>query len=90
MFNNEEFTLALQAKHKKHGWYVDNGCSKHMTCDEDKFLTLRKERYGLISFGNDDSVRIIGRGTFRIGNKDTKAENVLLVEDMQHNLLSVS
>jgi hypothetical protein len=72
MFNNEECTLALQAKHKKCGWYVDSGCSKHMTCDEEKFLTLRKERDGSISFANDDSSRIIGRGTVRIGNKDTK------------------
>jgi hypothetical protein len=43
-YNNEECTVALQAKQKKHGWYVDNGCSKHMTGDKDKFLTLRKEK----------------------------------------------
>jgi hypothetical protein len=61
-----------------------------MTGDEDRFLTLRKERYGSISFGNDNSARIIGRGTIKIGNKDTKAENVLLVEYMKHNILSVS
>jgi hypothetical protein len=54
-FNNEECTLSLQAKHKKLGWYVDSGYSKNMTCDEDKFPTLRKERDGSISFGNDDS-----------------------------------
>jgi hypothetical protein len=28
-YRNEEFTLSLQAKKKKRGWYVDNGCSKH-------------------------------------------------------------
>jgi hypothetical protein len=39
-YNNEEFTFALQAKQKKHGWYVDSGCSKQMTGDKDKFLTL--------------------------------------------------
>ena len=61
-----------------------------MTSDEEKFLTLRKERYGSVFFGNDDSTRIIGKGIVRIGNKDTKAENVLLVEDMKHNILSVS
>ena len=73
----------------KHGWYVDSGFSNHMKGDEDIFLTLRNERDGSISFGNDDSSRIIGRGTVRIGNKDTKEKNVLLVEDMKHNLLSV-
>jgi hypothetical protein len=89
-YSNEECTLALQAKQKKRGWYVDSGCSKHMTGDRDRFLTLRKERDGSVSFGNDDSAKIIGKGTVRIGNKNTKEENVLLVEDMKHNLLSVS
>jgi hypothetical protein len=45
-----------------------------MTGDEDMLLTLRKERDGLVSFGNDDSTRIIGKGTIRIGNKNTKEE----------------
>jgi hypothetical protein len=89
-YNNEECTLTLQDKKKKCGWYVDSGCSKHMTGDTDKFLTLRKERDGSFSFGNDYSTKIIGKGTVRIGNKNTKAENVLLVEYMKHNILSVS
>jgi hypothetical protein len=62
-YSNEECTVALQAKQKKHGWYVDSGCSKHMTGDRDKFLTLRKERNGSVSFGNDNSTKIIGEGT---------------------------
>jgi hypothetical protein len=40
-YSNEECTVSLQAKQKKHGWYVVSGCSKHMTGDRDKFLTLR-------------------------------------------------
>jgi hypothetical protein len=72
-YSNEECTLSLQAKQKKRGWYVDNGCSKHMTGDKDMFLTLRKERDGSVSFRNDDSAKIIGKGTVRIGNKNTKA-----------------
>jgi hypothetical protein len=62
-YNNEECTVALQAKQKKHGWYVDSGCSKHMTGDKDKFLTLQKEKNGPVSFGNDNSSKIIGEGT---------------------------
>jgi hypothetical protein len=61
-----------------------------MKGDKDTFLTLKKERDGSISFGNDDSAKIIGRGIVRLGNKNAKEENVLLVEDMKHNLLSVS
>jgi hypothetical protein len=41
-YSNEECTVALQDKQKKHSWYVDSGCSKHMTGDKNKFITLRK------------------------------------------------
>jgi hypothetical protein len=61
-----------------------------MTGDRDRFLTLIKERDGSVSFGNDDSTKIIGKVIVRIRNKNTKAENVLLVEDMKHNILSVN
>ena len=41
-YNNEECTVALQYKQKKHCFYFDSGCSKHMAGDKDKFLTLLK------------------------------------------------
>jgi hypothetical protein len=44
-----------------------------MTGYRDRFFTLRKERDGSVSFRNDDSAKIIGKGTIRIGNKNTKA-----------------
>jgi hypothetical protein len=56
--------------------YVDSGSSKHMACDRDRFLTLIKERDGSISFGNDDSTKIIRKGTVIIENKNTKEEMV--------------
>jgi hypothetical protein len=60
-YSNEECSISLQAKQKKCGWYVDSGCSKHMTGYRDKFVTLQKERDGLVSFENDDSSKIIGK-----------------------------
>jgi hypothetical protein len=89
-FNTEECSLALQAQHKKHGWYVYSGCSKHMIGDKDKFMTLKKERDGSVSFVNENSTRIIGKRTIKLGSKDATTENVLLVEYMKHNLPSVS
>jgi hypothetical protein len=61
-----------------------------MIGDKDRFVTLKKERDGLVSFGNDNSTKIIGKGTVKLGSKDAMEENVLLVENMKHNLLSVS
>jgi hypothetical protein len=57
-----------------------------MIGDRYRFITLRKERDVSVSFGNDNSTKIIGKGTIIIGNKNTKGENVLLVEDMKHNI----
>ena len=41
-----------------------------MTGDKDSFLTLKKERDGSISFGNENSSKIIGKGTFNLGSND--------------------
>jgi hypothetical protein len=88
--NVEECSISLQAQSRRSDWYVDSGCSKHMTGDKNIFITLKKERDGSVSFGNDNSTKIIGKGTVKLGSKDAKAENVLLVENMKHNMLSVS
>jgi hypothetical protein len=61
-----------------------------MTGDEDRFITLEKEIDGSVSFGNDNSAKIIGKCIVNLGSKDAMAENVLLVENMNHNLLSVT
>ena len=55
-YSNEECTLTLQAKKKKHSWYVDNGCSKHMIGDRDRFLTLRMERKMKVGYGTEEWV----------------------------------
>jgi hypothetical protein len=61
-----------------------------MIGDKNRFISLKKERDGSVSFGNENSTIIIGKGTIKLGSKDAKAENVLLVENMKHNFLSVS
>jgi hypothetical protein len=83
-------SLSLQAQHRKNDWYVDSGCSKHMRGDRNKFITLNKQRDGSVSFGNNHSAKIIGRGTIKLGIKDAMEKNVLLVEDMKHYLVSLS
>jgi hypothetical protein len=44
-----------------------------MTGDKNRFITLKKERDGSVSFGNDNSTRIIGKGIVNLGSKDAKA-----------------
>jgi hypothetical protein len=85
-----ECKVALYAKNKRSQWYVDNGCSKHMTGDQNKFLNLKRKEKGSVIFGDDVSAKILGRGTVSLGNNRAKEENVLLVENLKPNLLSVS
>jgi hypothetical protein len=58
-----------------------------MIGDKDIFVTLKKEKDGSISFGNDNSGKIIGKGIVKLGSKDVAIENFLLIENMKHNLL---
>ena len=45
---------------------------------------------GYVSFGNNNSTKLLGKGIVTLGNKKSLAENVLLVDNMNGNLLSVS
>jgi hypothetical protein len=89
--NNEDCRIALTTEECKEEdeWYIDNGCSSHMTGDQDKFISL-KRKGGNVSFGDDSSAKILGEGVVELGRKNVKSKNVLLVEDLNHNLLSVS
>ena len=81
--------LTVKAQKRKDVWYVDSGCSTHITGDKRKFVSLKDNKDGTISFGNDGSSNVIGSRTVTLGRKDVIAKNVLLVENMNHNLLSV-
>jgi hypothetical protein len=89
--NNEDCQIELTAEECKEEdeWDIDSGCSSHMTGDKDKFISL-KRKGGSVSFGDDSSAKILGEGVVELGRKKVKSKNVLLVEDLKHNLLNVS
>jgi hypothetical protein len=49
-----------------------------------------KRKGGNVAFGDDSSSKILGEGVVELGIKNVKENNVLLVEDLKHNLLNVS
>jgi hypothetical protein len=89
--NNEDCQIELTDEECKEEdeWNIDSGCSSHMTRNQDKFISL-KRKGGNVAFGDDSSVKILGEGVVDLGRKNVKEKNVLLVEDLKHNLLSVS
>ena len=81
--------LTLKAQNNKDTWFIDSSCSTHMNGDRNKFVSLKEKKDGTISFGNDGSSNVIGSSTVTLRSKDVIAKNVLFVENMNHNLLSV-
>ena len=82
--------LVLSAQRQKNPWYIDSGCSKHMTGDKSKFLTLSESKSGNVTFGNDAPGKIKGKGMVSLSNGKGKAQDVLFVEGLKHIILSVS
>lgn len=82
---NERFALTLKAQRTRNMWYVDNGFSIHMTRDKNKFISLKENMDGTMSFGNDRAWNIIGIGTITLGSKEALEKDVLLDENMNHN-----
>nr|GFA32580.1 integrase, catalytic region, zinc finger, CCHC-type, peptidase aspartic, catalytic [Tanacetum cinerariifolium] len=48
-------------------WYLDSGCSKHMTGDRSRLLNFVKKFIGAVRFGNDHFGAIIGYGDYIVG-----------------------
>ena len=58
-----------------------------MTGKKNKLKSLKKQK-GRVTFGDNASGNILGKGTVSLGK--AKAKNVLLVENLKPSLLSVS
>jgi hypothetical protein len=87
---NDKCGLVLSAQRQKNPLYIDSGCSKHMTGDKSKFLTLSERKSGNVTFGNDAPGKIKGKGMISLSNGKGKAQDVLFVEGLKHNIISVS
>jgi len=69
-------------------WYLDSGCSKHMTGEASQLINL-KWKPGFVTYGDNNRGRILGAGDIGRGNK-VIIKDVLLVEGLKHSLLSIS
>jgi len=70
-------------------WYIDSGCSRHMTGRREalhEFRTLRDG--GRVRYGNNANCEIKGYGM--ITNGKFSMRKVAYVEGLQHNLIGIS
>jgi hypothetical protein len=45
--------LVFSSQRQKYSWYIDSGCSSHMTGDKSKFISLKENKSGSVIVGND-------------------------------------
>ena len=70
-------------------WYLDSGCSRHMTSNKGLFKTLFEGKIGTITFGDESKFVIRGIGIVDIPGLPI-FEDVWYVDGLKANLLSIS
>ena len=70
-------------------WYLDSGCSRHMTGNKGLFKTLFEGKIGTVTFGDGSKSVIRGIGTVDIQGLPV-FEDVWYVDGLKANLLSIS
>ena len=69
-------------------WFMDSGCSRHMTGDSSLLSKIKWKDGASVTFGNNDQGKIRGYGTVK---KDSVSiDKVAFVEGLKHNLISIS
>nr|GEV93755.1 retrovirus-related Pol polyprotein from transposon TNT 1-94 [Tanacetum cinerariifolium] len=68
-------------------WYLDSGCSKHMTGYRSRLMNFVKKFIRTVRFRNDHFGAIMGYGDYMIG--DSVISKVYYVEGLGHNLFYV-
>ena len=79
--------VCLKAKHSL--WYLDSGCSRHKTSDKSKLTDLVLKKGGYVTYRGNNKGRIMGEESIRNQHK-TQIKNVLYVDELKHNILSIS
>ena len=60
--DSEKCGVVISYQKQKDPWYIDSGCSKHMTGDKDKLLSISKSKTRNVILENDEPGKIKDRG----------------------------
>ncbi|CAL8992988.1 unnamed protein product [Prunus brigantina] len=72
-------------------WYLDSGCSNHMTGREDVLIDIDRSITAKVAMGTGQLVDVLGKGSLVVDTKMGKRyiKEVMLVSGLKENLLSV-
>jgi hypothetical protein len=67
--NEEEMLLMAQTEltnSKETMWFLDSGCSNHMTGDRQWFIHLDESFRQVVKLGNDTKMDVMGKGNIKL------------------------
>ena len=70
-------------------WYLDSGCSRHMTGDKALFKSLKEKVGDYVTFGDGSHAQVLGKGTVEIPRLPL-LKDVLYIKGLKENLLSIT
>ncbi|KAA0063962.1 integrase [Cucumis melo var. makuwa] len=72
-------------------WYLDSGCSNHMTGNRSIFVTLDESFQNEVKTGDNTRLQVKGQGDILVKTKKgtKRVTNVFYVPGLKHNLLSI-
>ncbi len=73
-------------------WYLDSGCSNHMSGNETLFSFIDKSSKSEIKMGNNGTLLVVGKGSIMVCTKQgekKEIKNVYFSPGMKHNLMSI-
>ena len=70
-------------------WYVDSGCSRHMTGVKSLFESLKEKVGDYVTFGDESHAQVLGKGTVEIPRLPL-LKDVLYIKWLKANLLSIT
>ena len=70
-------------------WYLDSGCSRHMTGDKSLFKSLKEKVGNYVTFGDGSHAQVLGKGTVEIPGLPL-LKDVLYIKGLKVNLLSIT
>lgn len=72
-------------------WYLDSGCSNHMTGNKNLFCDLNENFREKVKLGNDTSMSVMGKGSVKVqmNKKMQNIGDVFYVPELKSNLISL-
>lgn len=76
---------------RKKAWFLDSGCSNHMSGDKDLFSTMDIYFKHSVKLGNDKRMEVVGKGNVRLilNNAAYVISDVYYVPELRNNHLSL-